>query len=154
MLDAPEITHTTPQLTAVIHVTIPRAKIREVMGPGIAELRAAVAAQGVATTGPWFTHHLRMDSDRFDFEIGVPVAAPVAPAGRMKPGEWPAMKVARTVHHGGYEDLPAAWGEFNKWVAANGHRPTPDLWEQYVTDPSSSPDQATWRTELQRPLID
>jgi hypothetical protein len=31
---------------------------------------AAVAAQGIAPAGPWFTHHLRMDPATFDFEIG------------------------------------------------------------------------------------
>ena len=54
---------------------IPRAEIQKVMGPGYREVMAAVAAQGIAPVGPWFTHHLRMDPDTFDFEIGVPVAS-------------------------------------------------------------------------------
>ena len=86
MLDTPQITQTDAQLTAIIHLTIPREEIRNVMGPGIGELMAAVAAQGIAPTGPWFTHHLRMAPDIFDFEIGVPVNAPVAAAGRVKAG--------------------------------------------------------------------
>jgi hypothetical protein len=45
------------------------------MGPGLRELMAAVAAQGIAPTGPWFSNHLRMDPDIFDFEISVPVVA-------------------------------------------------------------------------------
>lgn len=152
MIDTPEITQTSAQQIAVIHLTVPSAEIRHVMGPGINELMAAVAAQGIAITGPWFTHHLRNPSDTFDFEIGVPVAAPVAAAGRMKPGQWPAMKVARTVFHGNYEGLPAAWGEFMAWIAANGHKSAPDLWECYTTGPESSPDPANWRTQLNRPL--
>ena len=83
------------------------------MGPGIGELMAAVAAQGIALAGPWFTHHLRMDPHTFDFEIGVPVTAPVAAVGRVKPGRSPATKVARTIFHGDYEGLAAAWGEFD-----------------------------------------
>ena len=63
MLDTPQIIKTTAQLTAVIHLTVPRAEIRNVMGPGIGEVRAAIAAQGIAPAGPWFTHHLRMDPD-------------------------------------------------------------------------------------------
>ena len=47
MLDTPQIAQTTDQLTAVIRLTIPREEIRNVMGPGIAELMAAVAAQGI-----------------------------------------------------------------------------------------------------------
>jgi effector-binding domain-containing protein len=153
MLDTPQITETAAQLTAVIHLTVPRREIQSVMGPGLGELRAAIAAQGVAPAGPWFTHHLRMDPDIFDFEIGVPVTAPVAAAGRMKPGRRPAMRVARTVYHGPYEGLGAAWGEFDAWIAAEGHTPTTDLWECYVVGPESSPDPAAWRTELSRHLI-
>jgi effector-binding domain-containing protein len=122
------------------------------MGPGIGELRAAIAAQGIAPAGPWFTHHLRMDPDTFDFEIGIPVTAPVTAAGRMKAGQLPATTVARTVFHGNYEGLGAAWGEFGAWIAAERHTPGADLWECYVAGPESSPDPATWRTELNRPL--
>jgi hypothetical protein len=59
------------------------------MGTGLAELKAAVATQNIVVTGPWFTHHVRNPSKIFDFEICLPVATPVAPAGRMRPGQWP-----------------------------------------------------------------
>ena len=64
------------------------------------------------------------------------------------------MKVAQTVYHGDYEGLPAAWSEFDAWIKAQGHSPAPDLWECYAVGPESSPDPATWRTELSRPLTD
>jgi effector-binding domain-containing protein len=154
MIDTPQITQTAVQLTAIIPLTIPREEIRNVMGPGIRELMATISAQGIAPAGPWFTHHLRMDPDTFDFEISVPVAAPVAAAGRVKLGQLPATTVARTVYHGAYEGLGAAWGEFDARIAANGHTPASDLWECYVAGPESNPDPATWRTELNRPLTD
>jgi uncharacterized protein YndB with AHSA1/START domain/effector-binding domain-containing protein len=153
ILDAPQIVETSAQPVALLHVTVPRAEMMKVMGPGIQELMAAVAAQGVATTGPWFTHHLKMDPAVFDFEIGVPVAAPVSPAGRVKPGTWPAATMARTVYRGPYEGLGAAWGEFEKWIKAAGHTSAPDLWERYVKGPETGPDGATYRTELNRPLM-
>lgn len=152
MIDTPQIIQTAKQLTAIIRLTIPREEIRSVMGPGIGEVRAAVAAQGMVPAGPWFTHHLRMEPDTFDFEVGVPVTEPIVAEGRVKPGQLPATKVARTVFHGAYEGLAAAWGELNAWIAANGHTPGPDLWECYVAGPESGPDPATWRTELNRPL--
>jgi effector-binding domain-containing protein len=62
--------------------------------------------------------------------------------------------VARTVYHGGYEDLPDAWGEFMGWIEANGHTPATDLWEWYVVGPHLSPNPADWRTELNRPVLD
>jgi effector-binding domain-containing protein len=153
MLDTPQITQTAAQLTAVIRLTIPREEIRNVMGPGINEVMAAIAAQGIAPAGPWLTHHLRMNPDTFDFEIAVPVTSPVTAAGRVKPGELRAATVARTVYHGPYEGLGDAWGEFMTWIDAEGHTPAPDLWEVYLAGPESNPDPATWRTELNRPLI-
>src|SRR5260221_11253841 len=105
MLDIPEITEAAAQLTAVIHLTIPRAEIRNVMGPGLGELRAAIAAQGIAPAGPWLTHHLRMDPAIFDFEICVPITIPVVATGRLKPGQLPAATVARAVYHRGSEAL-------------------------------------------------
>ena len=153
MLDTPQIVQTTAQPAAIIRLTIPRKEIRSVMGPGIAEVLAAVAAQGMAPAGPIFSHHLRMDLASFDFELGVPVPAPVSPTGRVTAGQLRAATVARTVYHGPYEGLGPAWGEFEAWIVAEGHTPAPDLWECYVAGPASNPDPATWRTELNRPLI-
>jgi effector-binding domain-containing protein len=154
MIDTPRITQTVAHLTASIHLTVPRAEIRNVMGPGLSEVRAAIAAQGIATAGPWFTHHLRVDPEIFDFEICVPVARPVAAKGRVELGEWPVTTVARTVFHGDYEGLGAAWSEFDAWIAGKGYTPRPDLWECYVVGPESGPDPSGWRTELNRPLVD
>lgn len=152
MIDTPQIVQTAAQPTAVIRLTIPRAEIRNVMGSGIGELMATLGTQGVVPAGRWFTHHLKMDPDVFDFEIGVPVTAPVAAAGRVAPGQLPAATVARTIYHGPYEGLAAAWPQLDAWIAARGRTPGPSLWETYVTDPASNPDPATWRTELTRPL--
>jgi len=153
MLDKPEIAQTAEQATAIIRFTIPRNEIQNVMGPGYHELMAAITAQGIAPAGPWFTHHLRMDPETFDFELGVPISAPISAAGRVKAGQLPAATVARTVYHGDYEGLGNAWAEFDAWIAAEGHTPGPNLWECYVAGPESNPDPASWRTELNRPLI-
>ena len=153
MLDKPQIVHTNAQPAAVIRITIPRDEIRTVMGPGMAEVQAAVADQGVAPAGPMFSHHLRMDPDVFDFEIGLPLTASITAAGRVQPGELPAARVARTVYHGPYEGLADAWGDFMAWIESAGHTPAPDLWECYVSGPESSSNPAEWRTELNRPLV-
>lgn len=154
MLETPQIVSTTNQLTAIIHVTVPRSEIQQVMGPGFGELFGTIGAQGIAPTGPPFCHHLKITPDTFDFQISVPVASPVTAAGRVRPSQWPAMKVARTVYQGAYEGLGAAWGEFDAWIAAQGLKAAPDLWEVYLSGPESSSDPATFRTQLNRPLVD
>ena len=152
MLDNPHITQTATRLTAVIHLTIPKDEIRKVMGPGLGELLATIAAQGIQPTGPWFDHHFTIAPYHWDFEIGVPVSRPVVPTGRVKPGQWPAMKVARTVLHGDYAGLAEAWGEFLDWIEATGNTPAADQYQCYATGPESSSDPAQWRTELIKPL--
>ena len=154
MIDLPKITQTVAQPAAVIRVTIPREQIRDAMGPAIGEVMAAVAAQGIGPAGPVFSHHLRMDPAIFDFEVGVPVTGAVKASGRVQPGQLPAAKVARTVYHGGYEGLGAAWGEFSDWIEAQGFATRADPWESYLAGPESSPDPATWRTELNKTLVD
>jgi effector-binding domain-containing protein len=153
MLETPHVTQSVAQLAAVIRLTVRREEIRNVMGPGLGELMGALAEQGIVPTGPWFTHHLRMDPEIFDFEICMPIATPVAAVGRVQPGQLPAARVARTVYVGPYEGLGDAWGEFDGWIKANGHQLGPDLWEIYIAGPESSPDPANFRTELNRPLI-
>jgi len=152
MIDEPRIVTTEPQRAAVIHLTIPRNRIQEEMGPGHNELMSALQAQGVAPAGPWFTRHLRMDPAVFDFEIGVPVATEVKATGRVKPGVLPAAKVARTTYRGGYERLGSAWGEFEAWIKKQGHAAAPDLWEVYASGPETGNDPNLYRTELNRPL--
>jgi effector-binding domain-containing protein len=152
MLDKPRIVQTQVQPTAVIRLTIPRSEIQSLMGSALAEVMDTIAAQGIAPAGPWFSHHFRMDADVFDFEVGVPVARPVAERGRVKSSELPAATVARTIYRGPYEGLGAAWGEFMTWLAFEKHEPAANLWECYVAGPESDPDPAKWRTELNRPL--
>jgi len=152
MIDKPQIARTAEQPAAVIRITIPRNEIQNAMGPGYSELMDTIAAQGIAPAGPWFTHHLRMDPEIFDFELGVPIAAPVSPTDRVKQGHLPAATVARTVYHGDYEGLGDAWAEFDAWITAEGYTPGPELWERYVAGPESNADPASWRTELNRPL--
>lgn len=153
MIDTPQIVQTDTQHTAFIHLIIPRSKIAQVMGPGIQELMSTLAAQGIQPTGPWFTHHRKMEPATFDFEISVPVATPVMATGRVQPGQLPAMKVARTIYRGPYEGLGAAWGEFCQWITASGLSPADNLWECYLAGPETGADSSRWQTQLNKPLV-
>ena len=154
MIDTPKIVTSPAREAATVHLTVPRSEIRKVMGPGLQEVHAAVAAQGMTPAGPWFTHHLRMDPKVFDFEICVPVSSPVAANGRVTAGVLKSRKVARTVYTGGYEGLGEAWGELQAWVEAQGRKPAPDLWEVYLEGPETGKDPGSYRTELNQPLTD
>jgi effector-binding domain-containing protein len=152
MIDTPHLTESTAEQSAVIHVTVRRAEVETVMDGAIHELMSTLAVQGIPVAGPMYSYHLRLDPEVFDFELGLPVATPVAPTGRVRPGELPARRVVRTVYHGPYEGLGAAWGEFGSWIEENGLPTGPDFWERYLAGPESSADPADWRTELNRSL--
>ena len=155
MIDTPHITQSSTQAVALIHLSVPRAEIQTAMGPAIREIFATLAAQGIAPTGPWFTHHMHRPNEVFDFDACVPVAQAVVANGRVNSGVLPARKkVARTVYRGKYDSLGNGWGEFIKWIEANGHKAAPDLWECYVIGPEASADPSDWRTELNQPLLD
>jgi effector-binding domain-containing protein len=152
MIDTPQIVQTDEQPAAVIHLVVSCAEIALAMDSAIAEVLSALAAQGIAPAGPYFSFHMRRPTDTFDFEVGFPVDRPLNPGGRVKMGKLPAAKVARTVYRGGYEGLGTAWGKFCAWLDAEGLSPQDCLWERYVSGPESTPDPATWQTELNRPL--
>ena len=154
MLETPRILQTDEQLTAIIHLRVPRAEIGEVMGPAMAEVSSVLAFQGIVPAGPCFSYHLRMPSDSFDFEVGYPVAREVKSTGRVRMSRLPAQRVVRTVYHGGYEGLGPAWGEFIAWIKGQELPAQNRLWESYLSGPEASLDPATWRTELNRPLMD
>lgn len=154
MIEPPRIIDIHPaRATAVIHVRCTCEEVRTAMGRGVRELLDGVHAQGARPAGPLFTHHLRRPADTLDFEIGVPVDKPVGPAGRMRAGEWPAMRAARTEHRGRYEDLPQAWAAFMDWIAARKLGAAEDLWECYITGPETGSDASAWRTELSVALL-
>ena len=51
MIETPQITRSDARPAAVIRLTIPRERIREVMGPGIGELLSTVAVGGRGAAG-------------------------------------------------------------------------------------------------------
>ena len=153
MIEPPRVVEIPAQLTAVIHLVVPAAEIRQVMGPGLSEVLAAVAAQGLPAAGAWFTHHLRRPAETFDFEVGIPVTGTIVPTGRVRPALLPAARAACTTYVGGYEGLADAWSAFEAWILARGHQPATELWEHYALGPESGQPAEAWRTELVQPLL-
>jgi hypothetical protein len=81
VISTPEIVESPAQKIAFVHVTVPRAEIMTAMHAGLDELGTALKAQGIAPTGPWFTHHSRRPDEIFDFRICFPVDGDVKPVG-------------------------------------------------------------------------
>lgn len=152
VISTPEIVESLSQKVAFIHVTVPSAEIMQAMRAGLEELGAVLKAQGVAPTGPWFTHHLRRPTETFDYHICFPVENDIKPEGRVEMGELKATSAVRTIYSGDYKGLGAAWGEFMSWIEENNLNIREDLWERYLVGPDFSAHSSEWRTELNRPL--
>ena len=152
MLEAMEIVEGAPLAFALIPVEVEARRIREVMHPTLIELRQTLAAQGIDASGPWLTHHWKKPAEKFVFDLCIPTSQTVAPSGRVLPGLISARKIARCVHIGDYAGLPGAWGEFSRWIDAQGVQKRPDFWEIYVVGPESGLPSEHWRTELVQPL--
>ena len=153
MIETPQIVQTETLTMAKLYAKVPTSQIQSEMGKLVQEVIAEVQKQGIAITGPWFTHHFRRPDEFFDFEVCMPVATPIQPAGRVEPGEWPGMKVIRTIYRGNYSGLPAAWGEFMQWTDKEGLKLSPEIWERYLVNPNSESDPSKWTTEMNRPLL-
>ncbi len=153
MIDTPQIVHTEAITMAKLYAKVPTSQIQVEMGKLVQEVIGEVQKQGIAITGPWFTHHFKRPDEFFDFEVCMPVATPISAADRVQPGEWPAMKVVRTFYRGNYSGLPAAWGEFLQWTDKEGLQLSPEIWERYLVNPSSENDPDKWITEMNRPLL-
>ena len=136
-----------------MHVTVARDQIQHVMGPAISEVYGAIMAQQRTPTGPWFTHHHRIEPTLFEFDACVPIDQPITPVGRVFASEWPATRVARVIYSGPYEGLGEAWPEFKAWLEREGHTGRSDLYERYLVGPESTQDPAEYRTELIQPLV-
>ena len=133
---------------------VPRSEIQRVMEPAIAEVLAALRAQGISPTGPLLSYYHRMDPGLFTFEVGFPVAMEVRRVGRVVSSLVPATTVARTIYHGPYEELGSGWEELMEWMKREGHEAGPNLWERYLAGPDSGLDPSEWRTELNRPVVE
>lgn len=148
MITPPELTTTTEQVTASIHLVIPAMEMGRYMDPAIQELIKVITEQGVSITGPMFSYHHRRPSDTFDFEIGFPVSRSVQEQGRVKNSTLPAAKVVRAVYQGPYDHLGEAWRALQSWVREQQLPESGRFYECYLNNPDEVKDPKDHRTEL------
>ena len=138
--------------TAVVREEIPESNLAEAMCRMFQLVMSALSAQGVEPASQPFARYHSF-GEVIDVEAGVIVAAPVQPAGEVKPGELPRGPAAIAVHTGSYETLGATHEAMRRWLEANpGQKPNGGPWELYVTDPATEPDPSRWMTEVIYPL--
>lgn len=145
----PELVTVPEQTTAVVvGRQMPMAELPAFFDRSFGLLGGTLAGQGVPPTGPAFAKFRGAPAETVDLEVGFATAGPIEPAGPVVPGTLPAGRVARSVHHGSYEDLGESWGRLRAWIGEQGLTPSETYWEVYLTQPSPDMDPAELRTEL------
>lgn len=151
----------------VVHVTIPRDAIQTEMKPAghPGNLSRFLAEQQVKPI--WVRSLLitclTQSSETFDFEVGFPVtetssSLSIIETGRVKNSSLPSGTMAYTCHVGPYEELHAAWTEFEKWFNNSDNTELKNLqkgetlFEIYRIGPETTSDASQWRTELYQTL--
>jgi DNA-binding transcriptional MerR regulator len=121
----------------------------------LAELHATLQAQGLQEAGPAagiFADEVFTDG-RGNATIFVPCSGSVAPVGRVQPVIVPAAELATILHLGSHADVDRAYGALAAFVAEHALAVPGPLREYYLTDLTSTPDQAQWRTRIGWPIF-
>jgi len=114
--------------TAVVAQATTWAEFPQLWGALLDEVYAFIRDGGPEQTG----HNVMLYRDDVPtVEVGVEVAGPFVPTGRVVPSELPAGRVATTLHRGPYDGLKAAHQAVHDWCVANGHVATRTRWEVY-----------------------
>jgi effector-binding domain-containing protein len=141
-----------PQAAAAIRAEVPMAELGSVFDRAFGSVAGAVAAQGVAVTGPPFGYYPRMPGDTVEVLVGFPVSGPIEPDGQVEPFELPGGRAVTAVHVGPYERLEQTYAALTAWAEASGLPLADHMWESYLSDPAAEPDPETWRTSITWPL--
>ena len=132
----------------VAYVSTSCARDEKSIGAAIASAYAQVgkfvAAQHLKQSAAPITINTRWSDAAYEFDAAIPVErAPekeVPPASKVRVKQTYAGKALKAIHHGPYRDMPATYEKLAAYAAAYGHEGTGPIWDQYVTDPGSTPE--------------
>jgi len=109
--------------------------------------------KGIPCTGNPLILHLGIEDDSLDVEVGFPIAQPVDGDEVVSVRSYPEAHAAVIEHHGRYEELPSLYGPFEEWIHEHGLTPATPIREQYLTNPSDTPDPDAWVTQIAWPVV-
>ncbi len=135
-----------------IRTTVAMNEIGKVMGPLFGAVHGHIRQNGQQAAGAPLAIYYSPPGDSVDLECAIPVASPMAGAGRVRAGELPAAKVATVTHVGPYDTLSQTWAALTEWMNSQGLAAAGAPWESYVTDPGAEPDRSKWRTDIFFPV--
>ena len=121
----------------------------------LGELRATLAAQGVASAGPaggLYASDLFAE-ERGEATIFVPAAAEVRHLGRVTTRIVPAAELAVILHPGSHAEVDRAYGALGAYVTDHALQVDGPIREYYLVSRPDTPDESRWRTEIGWPIF-
>ncbi len=141
-----------------IRGTIPVAELGETVGERLGALSSYLKQTSAQPSGPPYVRYHTFGDIDTDFELGIPLAEPVAGEGRISAGELPGGPAITTWHVGAHVKLGEAYARIQAWLNEHGRQPAGPAWEVYYwidlgqdADPSTW-DQSSGRTQLVQPI--
>ena len=146
------VTELESQPIVSIRTTFPMGDIGKAMGRLFGEVHGYIQQSGQDPAGcPLAIYHSE-PGDTVELECAIPVASPMAGAGRVRADKLSAGTAATVTHIGPYDTLSRTWRALTEWMASQGFDGAGVPWEVYVTDPGAEPDQSKWRTDIFFPV--
>jgi effector-binding domain-containing protein len=150
----PELVQADEVTTAVVCAVVPMPELAPFFDSSFTALARVLGSQGVGVTGPAFGLYHAPPGATADLEVGFATERRVRPEADVVPSSRPGGRVARVVHHGGFDSLGHSWQELEAWIRLQGLTPGAPMWEVYVTKPSPDMDPDDLRTELSWTVVD
>lgn len=152
-----DITDTVPGTVLELRRVVRPEHIGEDIGAGLAELYTEVEVAGLHPAGaPAVTYLDAPESGRtMNVDLGVPIlpgTGKTTPGGDARVVGRHSRPVARTIHHGDYTGIHAAYEALDEWIFSHGYRSAGAPTETYLAGPDSEPDPASYRTEVSLPV--
>ncbi|POH62509.1 AraC family transcriptional regulator [Cryobacterium zongtaii] len=141
-----------PRTLLGVHENVKMADLTEYFGRAFEVSAAAMAAQGLTPAGPPLALYHGMPTDTVDVTAGFPIAGPAHGTADVVVTELPAGSAIASVYTGPYDGMTRTYDEIAAWLREQNLTPGMDMWEEYLSDPETNPDPATWQTRIVFPL--
>jgi effector-binding domain-containing protein len=141
-----------PRTLLGVHEVVKMADLTDYFGRAFGAASAELQRQGVTPAGAPLALYHGMPTDTVDVTAGFPVAGPVRAGDGTTVTPLPVGPAVATVYVGPYDGMTRTYDEIAAWLQAEKLTPRPDMWEEYLTDPDTNPDPATWQTRIVFPL--
>lgn len=130
-------------------------EIGAAIGAGYAKVGAFMKANGLKQAGAPITIDTRYDDTAYGFDAAIPVdKAPVKEVPADSPVQVKstyAGKALKVVMKGPYTGMPKTFDKLHAFMAARGYEPAGAPWDEYVSDPGTTP-EADVITNIYQPV--